>query len=89
MTVEIEPVDAYGFAHDLWGGRIRMDVLAFGLDLDDPAGQEELRLQVLMRLEEGLRIRASIEGRDPYPPNPPERKVRTIQLHVLFKDYRV
>ena len=84
----IEAVDTDGFATDLWGGRIRMDILAFDLETRSDY-LEQLRMQVLMRLEEALHLKDRIEGKDPYPPNPPERKVRTIQIHVLFKDHRV
>jgi hypothetical protein len=90
-VAQIEAVDEAGFATDLWGGKIRMDVLAFEIDLNKPAGESgltDLQHAVLMRLEEGLRMKDHVEGRQPYPPNPPERKVRTIQIHILFKDYR-
>lgn len=75
-------VDAEGFARPGWGDRIRRDVNVYDMGSWTVADLQPLVLQAMI---ESLRIRDKAEGRPDFPPNPPARKVSTIEIHINFK----
>ena len=79
--------EAIPFADELWGGRIRKDIdLSVEAEyLNDREMLGAILNAVNPRLQEALRDRAHIEGREPYPANPPARRVATIEIRLNFK----